>query len=297
MRSFLFCVRAAVRNLKDHWLATWLTIATMAFSFLVCGFFLLVYLNLRSITHDLLEQVRVIVYLDENLSSKEVTLLQDKIRRENGIDQTVYISREEALDELKKDFGENSNLFRGLGEDLLPASFELKLDPDHQSVEAVTQLIERLKVMKGVQEVQYSKEWVADLNAFLGFLEIAGSGIGGVLILAVVTLTGTTIRMVMQLRREEIEVLRLVGATANFIRLPFLLEGAMMGIFSAGLALLLLSLLFQLVHTRIATVGGFLLARLHLSFFPLAALPWFLVIGMVLGMVGSGLSVGRSLEI
>ncbi len=278
-------------------MATWLTIATMAFSFLVCGFFLLVYLNLQSITQRLLEQVRIIVYLDENLSSKEVTLLQDKIRREKGIDQIVYISREEALDELKKDFGESSNLFKGLGEDLLPASFELKLDPDHQSVEAVTQLIERLKVIKGVQEVQYSKEWVADLNAFLKFLQIAGSGIGGVLILAVVTLTGTTIRMVMQLRREEIEIMRLVGATASFIRLPFLLEGAMMGIFSAGLALLLLSLLFQLVHARIATAGGFLLARLHFSFFPLAALPWFLVVGMVLGMVGSGLSVGRSLEI
>lgn len=297
MRSFLFCLRTAVRNLKDHWLATWLTIATMAFSFLVCGFFLLVYLNLQSITQRLLEEVRIIVYLDENLLSKEVTLLQEKIRRENGIDQIVYISREEALDELKKDFGENSNLFKGLGEDLLPASFELKLDPDHQSVEAVTQLIERLKVMKGVQEVQYSKEWVADLNAFLKFLQIAGSGIGGVLILAVVTLTGTTIRMVIQLRREEIEVMRLVGATGSFIRLPFFLEGAMMGIFSAGLALLLLSLLFQLVHARIATAEGFLLARLHFSFFPLAVLPWFLVIGMVLGMVGSGLSVGRSLEI
>ena len=159
------------------------------------------------------------------------------------------------------------------------------------------QLIERLKVIKGVQEVQYSKEWVSDLNTFLKFLRIAGSGIGGVLILAVVILTGTTIRMVMQLRCEEIEVMRLVGATASFIRLPFLLEGAMMGICSSGLALLLLSFLFQLVQARIATVGGFLLARLHFSFFPMAVLPWFLVIGMVLGVVGSGLSVGRSFEL
>ena len=280
-----------------HWLATWLTIATMAFSFLVCGFFLLAYLNLQSITQRLLEQVRIVVYLDEKLSSKEVTFLQDKIKRENGIDQIAYISREDALEELKKNFGESSNLFKGLGEDLLPASFELKLDPDHQSVEAVTQLIERLKVIKGVQEVQYSKEWVADLNAFLRFLQIAGSGIGGVLILAVLTLTGTTIRMVMQLRREEIEVMRLVGATASFIRLPFLLEGAMMGVVGSGLALLLLSLLFRLVHTRISGAEGFLLARLHLSFFPLAVLPWFLVVGMVLGMLGSGLSAGKSLEI
>jgi cell division transport system permease protein len=278
-------------------LATWLTIATMAFSFLVCGFFLLVYLNLQSITERLLEQVRIIVYLDDNLSSKEVTLLQEKIKRENGIDQIAYISREEALDELKKDFGDTNNLFKGLGEDLLPASFELKLDPDHQSVEAVTQLIEQLKAIKGVQEVQYSKEWVADLNAFLKLLQIAGSGIGGVLILAVVTLTGTTIRMVMQLRRKEIEVLRLVGATASFIRLPFLLEGAMMGIIGSGLALLSLSFLFQLVHTRMSMTGGFLLARLHFSFFPFPVLPWFLVVGMVLGMLGSGLSAGKSLEI
>jgi cell division transport system permease protein len=102
--------------------------------------------------------------------------------------------------------------------------------------------------------------------------------------------------MVMQLRRKEIEVLQLVGATGSFIRLPFLLEGAMMGIVGSGLALLLLSFLFQLVHTRISTTEGFLLARLHFSFFPLTVLPWFLVVGMVLGMLGSGLSAGRSLE-
>jgi cell division transport system permease protein len=296
MRSFIFCLGTAVRNLKDHWLATWLTVATMAFSFLVCGFFLLVYLNLQSITQRLLEQVRISIYLDDNLSSKEVALLQDKIKRENGIEQVTYISREEALDQLKKDFGDNSNLFKGLGEDLLPASFELKLDPDYQSVEAVVQLIDKLKAIKGVQEVQYSKEWVADLNSFLKFLQIAGTGIGGVLILAVVTLTGTTIRMVMQLRHKEIEVMQLVGATAAFIRLPFLLEGAMMGIVGSGLALLLLSFLFHLVQTRISTTGGFLLARLPFSFFPFAVLPWFLLVGMVLGMLGSGLSAGKSLE-
>jgi cell division transport system permease protein len=297
MRSFLFCLQAALRNLKDHWLATWLTIATVAFSFLVCGFFLLMYLNLRSITHRLLEQVRIIAYLDEDLSAKDVVLLRDKIRQEAGITRIVYISRDDALDELRKGLGEDSSLFKGLGEDLLPASFELMLDSDHQSVETVTQIIERLKGMKGIQEIQYSKEWVADLNGFLRLLEITGGGIGGVLILAVVTLTGTTIRMVMQLRREEIEVLKLVGATSNFIRLPFLLEGAMMGMLGAGLALLLLSLVFQLVHAHIEMSGGYLLARLHLSFFPLSALFLFIGVGMVLGMVGSGLSFGKSLEV
>ena len=255
------------------------------------------YLNLQSITHRLLEQVRIIAYLDEGLSAKEVVLLRDKIGREAGIIKIVYISRDEALDELRKDVGGDSSLFKGLGEDLLPASFEVMFDSDHQSVEAVTQIIEHLKGMKGIHEIQYSKEWAADLNAFLSLLEIAGGGIGGVLLLAVVTLTGTTIRMVIQLRREEIEVLKLVGATANFIRLPFLLEGAMMGMFGAGLALLLLSLLFQLVYAHIETAGGYLLARLNLSFFPLSVLFWFLVVGMVLGMVGSGLSVGKSVEV
>ena len=296
MRGFLFCLKEAVRNVRGHWLATWLTIATMAFSFLVCGFFLLLYLNLRSVTHRLLEQVKIIAYLDENLSPKEVGLLQERIKREPGILQIAYTTREEALNDLKETFGKDSSLLKDLGEDLLPASFELKLDSDYQSVAAVTRLNEWLKGMKGIQDVQYSREWVADLNIFLRFLEIAGGGMGSVLILAVVTLTGTTIRMVMQLRRDEIEVLKLVGATKNFIRLPFLLEGAMIGTFSAGLALLLLSLLFQLVHGQIETSGGFLLTKLHLSFFPSTALPWFPVIGMILGVVGSGLSIGKSLE-
>src|SRR3990172_4748876 len=130
MRGFLFCLKEAVRNVRGHWLATWLTIATMAFSFLVCGFFLLLYLNLRSVTHRLLEQVKIIAYLDENLSPKEAGLLQERIKREPGILQIAYTTREEALNDLKETFGKDSSLLKDLGEDLLPASFELKLDSD-----------------------------------------------------------------------------------------------------------------------------------------------------------------------
>jgi len=180
----------------------------------------------------------------------------------------------------------------------LPASFEIGLAKDAQTREAVDQLVERIERIPELEEIQYGKEWTRSLLTFMNILKLLGLILGGLLGVAIVFIIANTVRLTVYARRDELSVMRLIGATNGFIKGPFLMEGLFQGLLGSFLSLLLL---FGMYHFWIPklkhSAGIFFLQDISISFLSASMVLWIVLAGMFLGLFGSLISLGRFLRI
>lgn len=291
MKRLIHFVREAVANIRLNRTTTLIAVATTAFTLACFGVFLLLYLNLRSMATSLQSDFKVVVYVKDGTPPPGVAELQNLLKADAGVQALVYVSKEQALADFRAQFPEESHLLQGLGENPLPASFIVTLAPSQRSPDAVRRWAERLKSAPGVEQVQYSRDWIDNLTTIVGYLELAAVGIGSVLSAASVTIIASTIRLTLYARRDEIEIMRLIGATAGFIKIPYLIEGAMLGVMGSAVSLVMLKGGFELFRVRLGMPGRFLGIESGVHFFSGQVAVLILVAGLLLGFVGSVVSV------
>lgn len=293
MRRLFYLFREAWANMRTNRTTTIVAILTTAFTLACVGIFLLLYVNLRSAAGWLQEDIKVIVYLDDRLSREAIQELEGKLKADRMVAGALFISKEQALREFRAQFPSDSHLLEGLGENPLPASFVVTLAPNFRSPEAVKRWAERVQAIAGVAKVDYNQEWIDALAGLIRYIELAAIGVGVILSAAAVTIIGNTIRLALFSRREEIEILRLIGATRTFILVPYVLEGAVLGACGSALSLGILKIGFELFRQQIRTAGRFSGIDDLMSFFPLSMCLALVVVGMGLGFAGSFVSLRR----
>jgi cell division transport system permease protein len=293
MRLLLYLFREAWVNMRTNRTTTVVAVLTTAFTLACVGIFLLLYVNLRNATGWLQDDIRIIVYLDDRLSHDAVQDLEAKLRTDRMVAAAVFISKAQALGEFRTQFPSESHLLEGLGENPLPASFVVTLASSARAPESVKRWAERVRTMAGVAKVDYNQEWIDALAGTIRYIELAAIGVGVLLSAAAVTIIGNTIRLTLYARREEIDILRLIGATRSFIRVPYLLEGAVLGMCGSALSLLVLKLGFEWFRQQIQTAGRFGDLGGLLAFFPLTVCTAMIGIGIGLGIAGSFVSLRR----
>ena len=272
---------------------TIVAVLTTAFTLACVGIFLLLYVNLRNAAWVLQEDVKVMVYLEDRLSRGGMQELERTLKSDRAVDDVLYISREQALGEFRLQFPSESQLLEGLGENPLPASFVVTLAPNYRSPDAMKGWVERVQTMEGVAKVDYNQEWINLLAKLVGYIELAAIGVGTLLSAAAVTIIGNTIRLALLARREEIEILRAIGATRTFIRIPYFLEGAVLGACGSALSLGILKFAFELFRQQLQLTSRFSGLEGMLSFFPLSVCVALVLAGMGLGFAGSVVSLLR----
>jgi cell division transport system permease protein len=279
-------VREAINNVSGHRLLSIATTITIALILMVFGLFLLVFFNLRGLGGTIRGQVMVTAYLGENLNLEQIRSIEEHLREQPAVADVKFTSKDEALQEFQSRLQGQADILHGLGENPLPASFDIKLKPSHQTPEAVKALSGELKLIEGVDEVQDGLDWLDRFTMFANFIRVVGLGIGFLLGVAVITITANTIRLSIYARREEIELLRLIGAKEGFIRAPFFIEGAVVGFLGAMIALLSLAGLFLIFDQRFALSNQLLWNNLPFTFLPYEALLLLLVLATFLGGMG-----------
>ena len=152
----------------------------------------------------------------------------------------LFVSKKQALEDFHDQFPSESYLLDGIGENPLPASFVATVSPNSNAAHIVSNIATRVQKFPGVERVRYSRDWVERLTLFVSYLELGAVVIGLILSLASVTIISNTVRLAFYVRREEIEILRLIGATGSFIAIPYVIEGAMLGTMGGGLSVGLL---------------------------------------------------------
>ena len=274
------------------------SIGAIAIAFLVTGIFLLLTLNLSTVVARWAEDFQVVVFLDDTITKKQRTLVQKRLDGEMAVRDVTYLSKKEALTDFRRKIRGQESLLEGLKTNPLPASFQLRIREQYQTADALGHLAASLKRIEGVEDVLYGQEWVERLTSLIEVMKILGIVIGGVLAVASLFIVANTIRMAVYARAQEIEIMRLVGATRAYIQIPLILEGALQGGLGAALALGLLYALFRGTLWQLGTTASMIFAGTELTQFLEAEYRMAMVgLGALLGGVGSLVAVRRFLKV
>jgi len=290
----VYFLRKALENIWTNPFLSLVTLSTIAISMLILGLFSLIYLNVQQSLHQMGGELQITAYLQETISSEQAEVLRSKVADWPEVEGITYISKEQALARFRSQLREYAGILEGLKENPLPASLELTLMPQYGRSGNIKELSTRLGRLSGVAEVQYGRKWMAKLRVFVEVMKLVGITVGGLLLIATIFVISNTIKLTFYSRREELEIMRLVGATDFFIKAPFLIEGLLHGLGGAllaagGLSLLILFLFSHLdLPLRLAVMAGSL---------PMGQLvAGFLGLGLLLGVLGSMVSLRRFLR-
>ena len=229
LRKAVFILRLAGQDIRGNVGVHLVGAAIIAAAFLTLGLFLLLAATLDHLARHWEEKIQLAVYLDGGLDDATREGLRKNLAAQPEVAGVNYTSPEAALAEFKLMLGKDSGLLEGLDENPLPASFTLKLTPGSREADKVRELSGRLGKLPGVAEVDFGEPLLESWQAGLRLARGAALLIGGMIVLAVVFIISNTIRLTMYSRREEIGIMRLVGASNLLIRLPFILEGMLQG--------------------------------------------------------------------
>lgn len=276
-------VREALTASRRAPLLSALGIVTIAFSLFAFGLFGLVAINIRRALEQVEERVEVRAFVSDSTDIESVAAAMKDIGEFPEVTRVDYLSKEQALERARKEMGEFADVFEA---GVLPASIEVHLRPGMRSPTTVKSIADRIRTYQFVDDVRYGEEWVDKLYRLRNIATVAGIALGVAFAAVAVIIIGATIRMTVLARAKEISIMRLVGATDMFIRLPFLIDGLVKGVLGG-----LLALLFVWVANRV--VNEYFIQTI-----------WFdremvfvgVVAGALMGVLGSLVSVGRHLR-
>jgi cell division transport system permease protein len=241
--------------------------------------------------------VAVTVYFDKEPLPQELASLRGRISGLPGTESVQYISREEALKIFRSRLKGQESLLEGVSADILPSSFEITLKKEFRSTDSINLYVSRLKHVQGIGEVQYGEEWVKKFLSFFQFIRILGLIIAVFLILAVLFIVSNTIKLTVMARQDELEILALVGATPFFIKAPFLIEGMLQGAVGAVIAVAILTAGYYSMLSNAVNFLSFNPADAGLIFLPLTYIAALLFAGVMLGFIGSLVSLKKLIAI
>ena len=283
MRVFFF-LKEGIVGLKRARLSAIIAITSLCVALTLIGIFSVAALNLKDTLFQFYREIEIEAFLDPVLSPDQIHQLQQRIQAFPEISRVSYVSREQALQEFQKVFGEN--LRAVLKENPLPASFRIVLNSDYSQPKFVEKVASRLNQLNGIQDVLYQKELIQFLHKYLKL----GISIGGIiaisLLIIITVLVFNTIRLTIHARRNIIQIMKLVGATNPFIKGPFIYEGILQGLIGGLLSVILL----WTIHYA---VKYFMFAELVMENYIFGGL---VVLGILLGLIGSYLSVNKYLD-
>ena len=241
-------------------------------------------------------EIQIISYLKDGLSTHEVKHLERHILEIREVRSIRYVSKSDSTILFKRFFGNQKGILEGLDLDILPASFEIQLEKEFYRGQGVNEFVKKLSRLRGITDIQYGQEWITRLSTIVHLLRWGQWIVGGILFLAISFIISNTIKLSIYSRKEEIEIMRLVGATNGFIKIPFLIEGFFQGVSGAILSVGLLFLLYQ---SFLLKSGPFMKAYLGptvFSFLPWNSIGGVMLVGISLGCLGSSLSLARFLK-
>ncbi len=278
---------------RSNWRLQALSVFSLAVAFVCLASALLVVTNLASVRDRWSRAGRATVYLRDGASEKDTQELVQALKATSGVTRTRLVSREAARDEVIAQSGDEQ--LAALPPEAFPSSVELVFSESVDDSE-LSLLALKLRSLPMVEMVETYQRWTERLSQLLRGGVTASLFLALVVFAAVVSVVASTMRLLLERRRVEVEVLRLVGATTKFVCRPFIVEGAMQGAVGAGAAVLLLGLLYMIVHNRFDTQLASLLG-VQPAFLPWPVVAAMVAMGAFLGATTAWVSLRKAVRI
>ena len=279
--------RSALRGLVASPVTTTVAVVTIGVSLVLVGSFALLAWNMEELLRSVGDELRVTAYLANDVSPERQRELATTAATVEGVAEVRIVTKEEALERFRAGVGRGGAFLEGLDENPLPASLEIVLEPGSRSAEGMRVAVGSLAGVPGIDDVVSGQEWVEGYLRAIALVRGVGIGLGVILALAALLIVANTIRLAVLARRDELEILALVGASRTFVATPFLLEGAAQGAVGGLLALTILAALFRLVLPQLQFGLELVLGGIEPRFFAPVEAVGLVVAGSGLGLAGS----------
>ncbi|HEY8041378.1 MAG TPA: permease-like cell division protein FtsX [Polyangiaceae bacterium] len=279
----LSTTRRARRGMVREWRLHALSVFSLAVAFVCLGAALLVVTNLRAVEQRWAHAGRASVYLKDGATQDEIDALRSALARVHGVTGVHYVSSGDARVEFGQKELDGNGALAGLPVEAFPASIELDVASDMPDAE-LADMVAKMRELPSVDDVETYQSWTERLARLVSGGVAASALLALVVLTAVLAVVGSTMRLALQRRRAEVEVLKLVGATDAFVKNPFVVEGSVQGALGAAGAIALLAVLFFLVRGRL---DGELASLVGVE-------PTFLPWQVALGMVALGAMLGAT---
>ena len=283
-------VRSSLRHLCWTHLLTSVTVALTLFVF---GAFMMLQVNLEQLLSGWGDQIKITAYLGRDVAPAGLQPLLKRIESLPEVQRVRYTSQAQAWRDFRIALGAQSGLIEGLPHDILPASIELSIKSGYRDSSTIEQLAQRLRTEKEIASVEYPQRWVEWLGLIVLAIEWAKWIVGGVLFLATFFIVGNAVKLAIYARRDEVEIMQLVGASPGLIQAPFVLEGMLQGLVGAAASLAALWGVYAVVGEQTELFTALILPIGHLRFLDLERSMLLLATGWLLGAAGSIFSLRR----
>ncbi len=282
-----YFVRTSLRGLRSSPVTSAAAVATIGVSLVLVGTFALLLWNMEGLLNRFGDALFVTAYLEDGLPVEDRKALVELVATVEGVERVRVVSQREALERFQASVGRGSALLEGLAENPLPASLEITLLAERRSTEGLRVVVESVDGLPGISELASGQDWVEGYLRAVALVRAVGMGLGLILALATVLIVANTIRLAVLARRDEIEILTLVGASRVFVATPFLIEGLVQGAAGGVAAVAVLLGLFRLVLPGFEFGLEFLLGGVAPRFFSVAEAAALVGGGAGLGLFGS----------
>ena len=247
----MFHFKRAIRDIRQNRFLNIVTTVTIAMSILVVSAFALLFMNVNALMNAWKNNVRIMAYLMPGTPTDEISALKKDLQEIYGIQAVRFISKQAALIQMKSQLRHQSSLLDDLRENPLPDAFELQLGSTLKHWERIEKIADQVGLLPKVAEVEYGQQWLGRFVYVYHMFRIAGYAFGILFFMAAVFFVANTIRLVIYSRRDEVEIMRLVGASDRFIKIPFYFIGIIQGAVGGILGLVALLIVFSLISTNI----------------------------------------------
>jgi cell division transport system permease protein len=284
-----YSFKIALQSLRYEKWINLLSMFTIAMGLLVVTLVVLFIYNVDSFTKKLPEKFSVVAYLKEGIPEADSQNIIDSIKKYKGVEKIRYISKTDALRELKSTMRDADYILEGLNENPLSASIEIRLKRQAVAPESVKSFVSDIKKMPGIDDVQYGEKFLTSIHSIKTGVQTIGFALAAIMTAGIIFICYSTVKILFYRRKEEIETLKLLGATRSFIRTPFLIEGGIIGISGACISLAIILVFYQIVFKQLAVTAPLVTAAM----FPPEVTISLPAAGLFLGITGALIAIGR----
>ena len=296
MTTKMYLFKEGYDNLRKHGSKTFSTMLIICATLLVLGIFLVLFQNVNANVETVRVEQGLQAFIDDTATDDEIEYMQDEIKQIEGVKEVKYIDKDMAFEDAKQAFKDQEYFLEGLDKvDIFPASFVVKFNNINQS-QTVKTAVEKID---GIYKVNYNEDRIQAVISISKIANIFLLGIGAVLLIVSIFIISNTIKLAVYSNKREIFIMRYIGATNRFIRTPFIVEGTIMGLVSAIISFILISIAYVLIYARVPQVGSSLGV---FGFLPYTTL-WYqilivyVVLGLFIGIFGSAISIKKYLKV
>jgi cell division transport system permease protein len=291
--AILFFKRA-IEDFRNNRLLNFVTLLTISLSILIVSAFILFFINTNEILNFWKKGLRVMAYLKADIPRSEMLDLRRQIQTLSGVESVKFISKEDALKHLKAQMKRQASLFDNLVKNPLPDAFEIRMSPAAHSWKKVEFLAAQIESIDAVEEIEYGQQWLGRFTQIFDLFTLTGYAMCTIFFMAAVFIMANTIRLVIYSRRDEIEIMRLVGAAERFIKIPFYIQGLLQGALGAAIGLTVLFVAFLFMASNIEQ--GFFSGLFSIQFLSPLISGAIVLTSMLVGWLGSYLSLKQFLK-